>query len=434
MIRSHLASRLDAESLRLDAGQLSSYEPGSGRMRVLHIINDLAMGGSEMALYRLLSLTDRDVFEPSVIFLTEPSTLRSRIEALGIPVLSAGMRKTVPSPASMWRLARMARKVNPDLIQGWMYHGSLAAQFVRGFSPRDVPAVWSIHNCLNTLSQEKRATALVIKLCALLSPRAARIVFVSHTNRRQHELFGYSRKNNSIIPNGFEVSHLAVGTGAGHGLREELGLSEDAFLIGHVGRFHPSKDHVTFLRAAALLASEHGEVQFVLCGSGVDANNRALTELGCELNLTGRTHLLGERRDAPRLIAEFDVLSSSSQAEACPNVIGEAMACGVPCVVTEVGDMPRMVGQTGRVVPPGDPAAMAAAWKELIKLGVEGRRALGSAARERVLKHFSLDSIVRQYERLYEGAACSDFRERAADTREELDTAFIGAPPESCSR
>jgi glycosyltransferase involved in cell wall biosynthesis len=418
----NLAPRIDGESQQPAAARLGLYRLRAGRIRVLHVINDLELGGSEIALCRLLSLTDRAAFDPAVIFLREPSTLRSRIEALGIPVLSAGMSKPVPGPASLWRLARLVRRVNPDLIQGWMYHGSLAAQFARRFSSRNAPVLWGIHNCLNSLSHEKSSTALVIRLCALLSHRAAGIVFVSYANRMQHESFGYAGKNSWVIPNGFEVRGAASRLKARSRLREDLGLGENTLLIGHVGRFHPSKDHVTFLQAAALLAPQHGDVQFVLCGNGVDGNNKALVGLCRELNLTGRVRLLGERPDAEPVIAALDVLTAPSQAEACPNVVGEAMACGVPCVVTDVGDMPRMVGNTGYVVPRGAPRALAAAWKCMISLGAEGRMALGNGARERVVKHFSLDYVVRQYESLYRTAALS-----VAGAGEESDVASTGA-------
>jgi glycosyltransferase involved in cell wall biosynthesis len=434
MTCSKFTSSLYHESSRLGSGINGSPGTSTERIKILHVINDLAMGGSEMALYRLLSLTDLDVFDPVVISLREPSTLRGRIEALGVPVLSARMSAPIPGPASIWRLVRLVRKVNPDLMQGWMYHGSLAAQLAGRFSARAVPVIWSIHNCLHSLSQEKRATALVIKLCALLSPRADHIVFVSHANRWQHEAIGYSRKNNSIIPNGFDFFNLASYQEARRSVRAELGLSEDALLIGHVGRFHSSKDHGTFLRAAALLASEQPSAQFVLCGRDVDCNNNALMNLCRELNLTGRMHLLGERRDAQRLIAAFDLLCSSSQAEACPNVIIEAMACGVPCVVTDVGDMPRMIGETGRVVPPVDPNTMAEALKEMIVLGAKGRNALGNAARERVIEKFSLDSVVRQYESRYKDVACRVFRESGVDTLEKLGPALIKAPPTGRTR
>ncbi len=386
------ASWLDGESSQPGPGKITFTASGTGRIRILHIINDLALGGSEIALCRLLSLTDRSLFDPVVIFLREPSTLRTRIEALGIPVLGAGMKKPIPSLASIWALTKLVRKVSPDLIQGWMYHGSLA----------------------------------VIKLCALLSGRANGIVFVSYSSRWQHESYGYSRKNNWVIPNGFDVCSLASRPLVRSSLRENLGFSEDALIIGHVGRFHPSKDHVTFLRAAAMLALEHSDVQFVLCGSGVDSNNPTLINLCRELNLIGRAHLLGERADAESLIAGFDVLTSSSQSEACPNVIGEAMACGVPCVVTDIGDMPRMVGSTGHIVPPGDPMAMAQSWKHLIELGAEGRLALGFAARERAINHFSLDSVVHQYESLYRVLAGLSGAEISA--WEELDPAYAGLP------
>src|SRR5262249_13530770 len=142
-------------------------------------------------------------------------------------------------------------------------------------------------------------------------------------------------------------------------VRTELGLAPGATLVGVVGRHHPLKDHATFLRAAALLAGERGRVHFVLAGRGLEPGNPALEPLVGDTALRGRVHLLGERDDMPRLLAALDVLALSSVSESFPNVVGEAMACGVPCVVTDVGDAARIVGPTGIVVQPGNPAALA---------------------------------------------------------------------------
>ena len=185
-------------------------------------------------------------------------------------------------------------------------------------------------------------------------------------------------------------------------------------LIGLVARFDPMKDHGNFFRGARHLlneAEEKDNLHFVLAGRGIDAANAALKDFISEYGLENRTHLLGERTDIPFVTSALDIATSSSTGEGFPNAVGEAMACGVPCVVTDVGDSAWIVGDTGRIVPPREPTALAEAWGELICMEDERRRSLGEAARRRIIENFSIDTVVRQYEAVYEGLAAERNRD-----------------------
>jgi glycosyltransferase involved in cell wall biosynthesis len=378
-------------------------EPGAEQIKVLHIINDLSIGGAEMMLYKLLSGMSEERFYPVVLSLVDRGKLRERIEALGIPVHSAGIDPEMPSPAPIWRLIRLARSLKPDLIQGWMSHGNLVAQLLATFVSRRSSVLWNIRQTLYSFEYEKRGTALAIKLCARLSRKPDRILYNSRTASAQHGAIGYRTEKTLVIPNGFDTVLFAPSPEARQSVRSELGVAESTFLIGLVGRFHPMKGHASFLRAAKLLLEQYPDVQFVLSGKEVSWSNQFLCDLVQRLGLVERVHLLGERQDMPRITAALDIASSSSSyGEGFPNVIGEAMSCAVPCVVTDVSDLPWVVGETGKVIPPRDPKALAEAWAELIELGIEGREALGQAARRRVIQYFPLDRVVAQYEALYE--------------------------------
>jgi glycosyltransferase involved in cell wall biosynthesis len=370
---------------------------------VLHIINDLSVGGAEMMLYKFLSGADFSSYSPTVISLGRRSKLDARIEALGVPVYHIGMRPSkLPTRRQLWQLVSAVHRIKPQLIQGWMYHGCLAAELSRAVAARQAPVVWSIHSCNNDLTLEKRLTVTFIRLCRRLSARATKIIYVSEESRRQHEAMGYCARNSRVIPNGFDMTSFAPSTEARASVRAELGVSEDHLLIGLVGRFHPMKDHINFLLAATMLSKEFPASQFLLVGREVDAGNHVLRRHVAAWGLEGRAHLLGERNDIPRLIAASDISSlSSSYGESFPLVVGEAMACGVPCVVTDVGDSAKLVGPTGLVVPPRNPAALAQAWRELIHLGSDGRAQLGQAARERIRENFMLASVIAQYEALF---------------------------------
>jgi glycosyltransferase involved in cell wall biosynthesis len=370
---------------------------------LLHIINDLSIGGAEMMLYKLLAESDRQRFEPVVISLIDRGALRERIEGLGIAVYTTGMKPGVPSPLGLWRLVRLMRRLKPDLVFGWMYHSCLAAQLANFFLPQRAPVLWSIHYSISSLASEKRLTAAVIRVCAFLSKLAAHLIFVSQASQAQHKPLGYCLDKSCVIPNGINVAEFVPSGESRRSVRSELGLAEDAFLIGLMGRYHPMKDHANFLKAAALLSKRYPETHFLLIGTGVDDENPVLRRQIQATGLGRQTHLLGERNDMPRLAAALDVFSlSSAFGESFPNVIGEAMACEVSSVVTDVGDAAWIVGDAGRVVSPRDPRALANAWQEMIDIGPEGRTALGRAARARVIEHFTLESVVARYDALYE--------------------------------
>jgi glycosyltransferase involved in cell wall biosynthesis len=367
----------------------------------MYVISDLSIGGAEMMLYGLLAETDRSRFEPVVVSLMDGGALRERIESLGVTVHTVGMRPALPTPLDLWRLVRLTRRLRPDLVVGWMYHSCLAAQLASFFSPKPETVLWSIHYSVSSLAEEKRLTALVVRACALLSGLPGKIIFVSRDGQAKHRSLGFSTENSCVIPNGIDTERFAPSQEARASVRSELGLSGEAIIIGVVGRYHPMKDHANFLRAAALASKTHPETHFLLAGRGIDGDNRGLCRLIDELGLKHRTHLLGERHDIPRLAAALDIFSLTSYCESFPTVIGEAMACGVPCVVTDVGDASYIVDGTGRVVPARDAEALAGAWSEMIDIGEEGRAALGRAALSRVSELFPVKSIVRRYEDLY---------------------------------
>lgn len=390
-----LAAPADAAREALPAGR------DGEAVRVVHVINDLTVGGAEMMLYKLLSSTDNTRYNKTVVTLSAGSDLRERIERLGVRVHCVGMRAPAPSPASLLRLVRLVRRLDPDLIQGWMYYGNLGAQLAASFSPRAPATVWNVRQSVYSLAQERPLTALAIRLGARLSKRPAAIIYNSTKSAAQHESLGYEGGRARILHNGFDTAVFAPSTEARRSVRAELGLAPDALLVGMVGRFHPSKDHANFLRAAATLSKSCTEVHFVFSGRGVQRGNDALCETVARFGLGNRVHMLGERQDVARLMASFDIVVSSSAQEGFPNVIGEAMSCGVPCVVTDVGDSAKLVGPTGLVVPPRNPDALAEGLRELIRLGREGRAKLGEAARERIRDNFLLSSVIAQYEALY---------------------------------
>jgi glycosyltransferase involved in cell wall biosynthesis len=209
-----------------------------------------------------------------------------------------------------------------------------------------------------------------------------------------------------VIPNGFDLQQFKPAPEARHELRAELGITTRACVAGLIGRFDPQKDHGTFVRASALLRDRRPDLHFVLCGDGISWDNNELSRWIQDVGMRDRYHLLGLRDDLPRVTAGLDVSClSSAYGEAFPLVLGEAMACGVPCVVTDVGDCAMIVGETGVVTAPGDPQGLASGIGRILDLRQDARQRLGESARCRIQENFSLDRITKLYENLYQEAA-----------------------------
>lgn len=377
--------------------------------RLVHVITSLDRHGAQVMLYELLRATDPSRFRSAVISLSAPGPLQAAIEDLGVPVYSLGMSGGRPSPVGLMRLARRLRALRPDLVQTWMYHadllGGLAARLMTS-----APVVWGLHNSNLDPCTTKWTTRATVRACARLSrtvPR--RILSCSQVAMRLHRDLGYDASRMVVIPNGFDLDAYRPDPGHYAAIRAELSIAPDATLVGMVARYHPQKDHRNFIAAAARVARHRPETWFVLAGEGVSDANQ---ELGALIRATGvaeRFRLLGPRTDIPRLTVAFDcAVTSAAFGEAFPLVIGEAMACGVPCVATNVGDSALMIGETGRLVPPGDPLALAAAIESVLSLPAEERRALGAAARHRIRTDYAMPAIAGRYQALYSELIAGD--------------------------
>ncbi len=352
-------------------------------------------------LFRLLSANALAREDVVLIVLRKRGYMSDRFENLGFPVRYLGMSPGVPDPFAFRHLIQLFQQYRPMLVQTWLYHadllGGLAAKMA------GVPqVVWNIRQGNLDRDKNKRLTRWVAKACGLLSTRLPdRIVCNSENAAAAHQAAGYDAGRFVLIPNGFDLSCYQPDPDARLSVLAELGLDATATLVGLIARFDVQKDHHGFVQAAKVVAAARPEVRFVLAGTAVDGENPGLCGWIREAGLQDRVHLLGPRQDIARLMPALDVLVSSSIGESFPNVLGEAMACGVPCVATDVGDSARIVADTGIVVAPGRPDLLAQGILELLDAGPERRAALGAAARERVRTHYAMDAVAERYQQLY---------------------------------
>jgi glycosyltransferase involved in cell wall biosynthesis len=392
-------------------------------LRIVHLITGLEAGGAERMLLRLTAGSDRSRFSSTVVSMTAGGLIAGLLAAAGVRVESLGIGRGRADPRGAVRLLRLLRELRPHILQTWLYHADLLGLCARllGRPPR---LLWNIR-CTEAICAP--ALQQLLRCCSTLPDG---VVVNSMAGQRFHERLGYRPKRWAYIPNGFDTRELRPDDAARHRLRRELGIADATVTIGMAARYHPMKDHTSFLAAAAELARTRADVVFLLAGAGMTADNRALAAAIADFGLTPRMRLLGERPDIARVYPGFDIATlSSAFGEGCPNALGEAMACGVPCVATDSGDSALLLGDAGIVVARRDPSALAAAWAKLAALPAEARRGLGHHARERIESHYAIGTIVRRYEALYAEIAGADrapaavgeaFPRRLLDTRPRL--------------
>lgn len=370
-------------------------------MTVVHLITGLFRGGAETMLAKLVSEMDRDRFRNVVVSLMSPGPLSKEIEAAGVPVHSLGISRSALNPLAIFRLRALLERMRPDILQTWLYHADLLGIVGRTLSSKPI-FVWNIRCTdpeIDSASFTAKATRRILTSVSTLPDC---VIANSESGRDLHQRLGYRPPRWEVIPNGFDIGRFRPNPAYRREVRCELGIGQDAFLIGLAAGFRPMKDHPTFVRAAARFGAARPQARFLLVGKGMTPDNSAITALLREHGIADRFVLAGERADMERLFPALDLaVLTSNSGEGFPNVFGEAMACGVPCIGTDVGDIGRIVADTGLVLPPRDPSAFAAGFENLWRLGAEARQDLGRAARERIARLYSLSAIVRKYEELY---------------------------------
>ena len=368
-------------------------------LRVLHVITGLGQGGAESVLFRLATYPEAGV-EHTVISLTDEGIYGERLRAAGVAVRALGMKRGRVTLGGFMELRRLIADARPDAVQTWMYHADL----IGGLAARlaGVRAIaWGIRKSGEHLERSSRSARLVLRACALLSGRVPKaIVCAAQKAAQRHADKGYRRDRLVVISNGYDLSRYTPDGAARARARAEWGVVGDAPVIGCVARWDPLKDHANLLRAVAALVRDGRDagLRCVLIGRGMTADNPELGALIDRLGLRERLVLAGPSDDVPAAMNGLDLHVLSSCAEGFPNVVAEAMACGVYCVVTDVGDAAYIVGDTGVVVPAEQAEALARGIETALReVAARGRERAGEPARARVLEHFDLARMVQSY-------------------------------------
>ena len=364
-------------------------------LRLFFLIQSLELGGAQRQLIELVKRLDKSRFAVTVATFYAGGALHPEVAGIeGVRLISLEKQGRWDVLPFLWRLWRAAGMARPDIVHGYMGGANeLCLLLGRAMGAK---VVWGLLSSNVDFARYDWAAHWIFRTGAWLSRWSDLIVVNSWVGQQHHIAHGYCGERMVVIPNGIDTDRYRPDREAGRRVRAEWGVAEDETLIGLVARLDPMKDHPTFLRAAALLAKGQPGVRFVCVGDGPAPYKQDLLNLVASLGLGRQLIWAGVMPDMLAVYNAFDIVTLSSSGEGSPYVIGEAMACGVPCVVTDVGDSARIVGKMGVVVPPKDPQALA----EGLEMMLSKRMELEPyALRERIIAGFSAQALVRATEK-----------------------------------
>lgn len=368
----------------------------------MHVISGLSIGGAELMLYRIATQCGIGWVKHVVVTMSDLGAVGKQLEAAGVSVYSLNMPKgriTWGGVRIFWSILKRQR---PNVVQTWMFHADFfAGLLTRLFSK--IPVIWNIRQSDTTDDKLiKRLLALAVNpILSYFVP--VQIICCGDAVKTAYARSGYCRRKLLSVGNGCDTVRYRPDAVVRSSARARFELTETDLAVGVVGRFHEMKDHNSFVRALGQLREQWPQVVAVFCGEGLSAEN---TDLAGWLQTVGfpleRCRFLGRQTDMTQIYPMLDVLVSSSRSgEGFPNVLVEGMACGVPCVTTDVGCSREIVGEASQVVQPGKPEALAIAISGLLEKVVRDPVSVAANARDRVVQNFSLDRTMAAYEQLY---------------------------------
>lgn len=371
-------------------------------MRLLFVINGLNRGGAEIMLSRLVESEALRECEIAVVSLLGPGDLSAAFEGRVAVLRHLDLKNPLKIVGGVFGLVRLIVSFRPQIIHSWLYQADLLAGICSiCLGKRQV--VWSIRQTNLSLEHNSLATKTVILICALLSRFIpAKIVSNANAAVKTHVAQGYDASKIITIPNGVDTVANAPDASQRKAIRDELNIPATSPVVGMVARFDSQKNHRGFFEAAKSIRKKLPNVVFLLCGDGITPRNDDIMAMVSGAGLQDCTHLLGKRTDTTAVLNAIDLLLSPSHGEGWPNVVGEAMACGTPCVATDVGDTATIIGKVGCVVEAGDMQMIAQRALEILTLPEQELARLTVSARERIVEKFEMEAIAARYRETYE--------------------------------
>ena len=372
------------------------------KLHLFFLIRSLNIGGTERQLVELIKGLDKNAFEITIGLFYDEGILREELVVLEgvklLPLFKSGRWDLIRFCA---RLITVLRRLRPHILYSFLPDANLVG-LISGRITRVKQIVWGVRASNMDVSRYDWLARTSLRLSAFLSRFPDTIIANSFAGLRFHKDIGYKTERMKVIPNGIDTKLFKPDHPSGFRLRDEWGIDEKTVSIGLVGRLDPMKDHTTFLQAVKIFNREERSVRFVCIGDGKEPYKSEIHSLCRRLGLNGSLIWAGERCDMTAVYNSMDIVTSSSSfGEGFPNVIGEAMACGVPCVVTDVGDSAIIVGETGIVVPPKDPQALADGWRSMLKRLNDKSYSIKEMARARIVSHYNSKIFIQKTSKMF---------------------------------
>ena len=375
---------------------------------VTHLIVELRTGGAEWSLLRLLEHT-RDQYHHRVICLGPPpehnTDIGARIAALGVDITWYNYRAS--GPWAVFQAWRALRRQPPDILQSWMYPANALAGLLQHALPARTRVCWNVRQSPVDLHAERRRVRFWVQAPQLAWLRPDAVIYNSHAGQTTHAPWGYATIPAAVITNGINTQLFQPNPEARARVRT-ADNPQDKTWVSMVCRYHPRKGVANYLRMVKKLRASHPQVMFSLIGEGMHADNAELMGLLGEVGLSEvDVALLGPRSDIHDLLPALDLLVLASQREGTPNILLEALACEVPCVATNVGDVAQILGEPGKnwVVAPDDADALAAATEEVLTnlQNTQGEvRSQAQLARQRMVSQYGIEQCMSAYHEFYQ--------------------------------
>jgi glycosyltransferase involved in cell wall biosynthesis len=370
---------------------------------ILFLARSLDRGGAERQLVELATGLTRRGLTVAVAVFFGGGIYEAELAEAGVRVINLGKQGRWDVLLFLSRLMRLMHKERPAVVHSYLAVPNILATLLRPLltSTRIILGVRASNVDLSYYDWLSRLSYVVERRLARF---ADLIIANSYAGKRHAVASGFQENKIVVIPNGIDTEYFKLDSEGRRHVRITWGLGDDEILVGLVARLDPMKDHQTFLEAASRIVRERHNVRFVCVGDGPVAYTEALKQQAAALGLTKYLIWAGARDNMPAVYSALDIATSSSCSEGLSNTIAEAMACGVPCVVTDVGDSKQIVGDTGYVVEPRNPVALASAWQLALGEGGTAKARRGQMARKRIIEHFSLERLIEETARVLETA------------------------------
>lgn len=369
-------------------------------MRILHIITSLGDGGAEKTLYKICKYNTNH--ENIVISLAGPGKYYPLLKKLGVKTYCLSVN-IFTIFIKFFSLLKIIKFYKPDIVQTWLVH----ADFIGGIAAKLCGVkniIWNIRYTDLKIRKSKLTTIIIVKILSYLSffiPIS--IILNSKKAKKIYKKKGYNKKKFVFIPNGYDLSILKPDRLERERFRKKLRIKKNIIIIGNIARYDPKKDHANLIRAISLLKLKNHNFLFILVGRKVSKHNKELNSLIKKFQLSDKVKLIGQSKNIVQILNGIDIyVQSSSFGEGFPNVVAEAMSCGIPCVVTDVGDFSFIVGKTGYSIPPCDPKILGKTIEKAInQIGTKQWNKKKYESRLRIKNNFNIKKMINNYNNLW---------------------------------